>query len=533
MSPPIDLPPLRSMSFHYSDVELLSYGAGAVLAEEATTGHTLFVFKGGNGKLYAETFQSVFSSDGSYLLPPSCAYQLESHDDSRIEVYRITFQAFRIANGRAEPYGPLFPGREELRVYPQAHWIELINQLHAGRNDTETYGQQLQFQKIMAALLGQHWRTDQPEGVSHTVEQTIRFLRTHYRNPITVAQLARMANVPSWQYTSLFKERTGKKPLDYLTEVRVNRAKEWLTDTEYTLREIAERVGFADEYYFSRRFRHLTGFSPRQYAVSMRKNVLVKDWNGHEVPIPSNPSRVLYCGETTGDLSILGIPLVDKQLFCKETPLDPEAASEIAPDLIIYDHSDESLYSRISRIAPTLAYNSRGSLDERLLMLGDWFGKRAEAQTWLQRYNSRSLRMWQELSPQLRPEETASVFVFHRGKRLFVMGNIGLSSILYHPAGFRPAGKARQLMESGRPYKEITPATLPQYAGDRVFMLLPESPESKSAMEDLINDSLWRNLPAVKNGFSYLLDERDWNQEDATTRANLLSLLPRLLTRSS
>ncbi|CAM4246462.1 AraC-like DNA-binding protein [Paenibacillus endophyticus] len=534
---PIARLPLRSLLFHYIDVDLLDYASDAVLAEETTSSYMLLVFKSGNGKLFTESFSASFSPDSTFLLSPSAAYQFESVNDSQIEYFRISFRIFHIEGGQAAPYViPLFPDRQELRIYPQTQWNDLLNQLYVGhtnQHDLEAHRQQLHFQKIIEFLLEHNLQVDQLQSSAQTVEQTIQYMQTNFQDNITVKQLAHMANVPSWQFTSIFKELTGKKPLDYLTELRINRAKEWLTHTESTLREIAERVGFTDEYYFSRRFRLMTGFSPRQYAISMSQNILVKDWNGHEVRIPSHPSRVLYCGETVGDMNMLGIPLIENHIFCKDNPLSQELASKLSPDLIIFDHYDEALYSQISQIAPTLTYNSRGSLNDRLLMLGKWFGKKKEAQQWLLHHNSNTLLMWKQLRTLIRPEETASVFVFHRGKRLFVMGNIGLSSILYHPDGFRPAGKVQQIWNSGRPYKEITAKTIHQYAGDRVFMMLPQSPESKAAMEELMNSPVWFNLPAVKNGFSYLLDEQDWNIEDAAARDKLLSLLPQLLTQSS
>jgi ABC-type Fe3+-hydroxamate transport system substrate-binding protein len=64
-------------------------------------------------------------------------------------------------------------------------------------------------------------------------------------------------------------------------------------------------------------------------------------------------------------------------------------------------------------------------------------------------------------------------------------------------------------------------------------MMLPVSPDSRAAMEELICSPIWRSLPAVKNGFSYVLDELAWNQEDASTRDKLLSRLPELLIQTS
>ncbi|MCF2717952.1 hypothetical protein [Paenibacillus sp. 203] len=63
---------------------------------------------------------------------------------------------------------------------------------------------------------------------------------------------------------------------------------------------------FSDEYYFNRRFRQLTGIPPGKYALSVSGSVRVKDWTGHHIHIPRRASRIIYHGETMGDLLALG-----------------------------------------------------------------------------------------------------------------------------------------------------------------------------------------------------------------------------------
>lgn len=78
---------------------------------------------------------------------------------------------------------------------------------------------------------------------------------------LTVKQLAHMAQLSTWRFTPIFQELTGKKPLHYVTDLRINRAKELLLRRNEPLRSIAQEVGYTDEYYFSRRFRQITGMS--------------------------------------------------------------------------------------------------------------------------------------------------------------------------------------------------------------------------------------------------------------------------------
>lgn len=83
--------------------------------------------------------------------------------------------------------------------------------------------------------------------------------------------------------------------------------------------------------------------------------------------------------------------------------------------------------------------------------------------------------------------------------------------LLYHPLGFQPADKIQKVLDSGDGFMEIPTANLPAYAGDRIFMLLPENAVSRQAAMDLMNDSLWHNLPAVKNGYVYIVEANKWN----------------------
>ena len=64
-----------------------------------------------------------------------------------------------------------------------------------------------------------------------------------------------------------FKKITGKTPTEFLTNIRISHAC-YLIDTyknTLTLYEIAEKCGYTDYVYFSRRFKHITGISPRTY----------------------------------------------------------------------------------------------------------------------------------------------------------------------------------------------------------------------------------------------------------------------------
>ncbi|MDF2659684.1 MAG: hypothetical protein K0Q94_2475 [Paenibacillus sp.] len=545
--------PLRSLLFHMTDISLSVRPVGWDSDIQTSDPYTLLIVTNGSGSLHTGDTTVLLKTDKCYLLPPGRSYRAVNGFDSSLRYYQLAFAAVHIAGQRTtETYtGSLFSGRLEMTAYPFSRLIRLAEELYDAKDsdgDIESMNRHIRFQELIRFLLEHNLEFAGPANSTQAVESTIRYMRNNYMHSITVKQLAEMAQVPYYQYTPIFQELTGKKPLDYLTELRINRSKELLVHSDEPLREIAGRVGFADEYYFNRRFRQTTGVTPKQYAKYMKHNTRVRDWTGHEVDIPAQPKRIIYFGETFGDLLALGVDAIGGNISWKNrtffkdrvrnvqdvgNPINPDKLMELKPDLIIFACSDEKQYTKISKIAPTVTFNSFAPLDQRLLTLGHLLGKRREAEKWLDTYNNKAAVVWQQLRTVIEPGETASVFVFDHGNRLFVMGASGLSSVLYHPHGFQPVDKIRDLLDAGLGFAEITERHLPAYTGDRIFMLLPGNAESKVAMEKLMKSALWRSLPPVRNGRVYYVEAAKWNFGDALTREKLLDALPRLLLANS
>jgi AraC-like DNA-binding protein len=90
-------------------------------------------------------------------------------------------------------------------------------------------------------------------------------MRADYRRAWSVKDLAELAGVSVPHFFRCFARATGSSPMDWLRRERINHAKRLLTETRDRIRDIAERVGYNDAFYFSRDFRKLVGMSPRHY----------------------------------------------------------------------------------------------------------------------------------------------------------------------------------------------------------------------------------------------------------------------------
>ncbi|MFB9273626.1 ABC transporter substrate-binding protein [Cohnella cellulosilytica] len=282
---------------------------------------------------------------------------------------------------------------------------------------------------------------------------------------------------------------------------------------------------------------------PSAAAASVRK---ITDYIGHEAEIPVSPERVIFVGETFSDLLALDVKAVGTSLsMASETvyedrmdgiedigfPINLEKVISLAPDLIIIADTDEKVYEQLGKVAPTIVFDTFAPLEERLPLLGDILGKKEQAAAWLEEYDKQEERMWKQLEAAgLQPGETASVFTYYPGERLFVMARTGLSQVLYVPEGLKPTARIQQVLDAGSGFEQISPELLPEYAGDRIFILNPAS-ELQDAIQstaDLLQSRIWQDLPAVKAGHVYRLDIKQ-SGSDALSRQWLTEQLPKLM----
>jgi AraC-like DNA-binding protein len=94
----------------------------------------------------------------------------------------------------------------------------------------------------------------------------------HYRRPLDVAELARIAYVSEAHFIRTFKATFGETPHRYLQRRRVERAMFMLRETELSVTDICFDVGFLSLGTFSRTFREIVGQSPSDYRAGAPVN---------------------------------------------------------------------------------------------------------------------------------------------------------------------------------------------------------------------------------------------------------------------
>ncbi|HZI54424.1 MAG TPA: AraC family transcriptional regulator [Chitinophagaceae bacterium] len=99
--------------------------------------------------------------------------------------------------------------------------------------------------------------------------RSIAFMKNNIHKQLSVEEIATQFHYSPSHYTALFKKKTGLSPIDYFIRMKIHYACQLLTQRELIIKEIADKIGYEDPYYFSRIFKKVTGKSPAQYKSTV------------------------------------------------------------------------------------------------------------------------------------------------------------------------------------------------------------------------------------------------------------------------
>lgn len=100
---------------------------------------------------------------------------------------------------------------------------------------------------------------------AYKLRRALEFIEAHFDRPITLARLAAVVNLSPFHFHRQFKQSAGLTPRKYIYQLRIERAKTLLCDSDLPLADVAIQVGFADQSHFTVSFRRATSMTPRTY----------------------------------------------------------------------------------------------------------------------------------------------------------------------------------------------------------------------------------------------------------------------------
>jgi len=179
---------------------------------------------------------------------------------------------FKFGLGRRRLKFPNYLGN--LARLPETHRLELENFLRRACIEANAPGvdsAQLSagfFSVFLILLLRRLRETEEtlaPGRAADPVKHVKDFIRLHYNRRITLQDLGRIAGLDPKRLCRRFSQETHLSPIAALGRLRMEAAKKLLSRTELPVMEVGRRVGYADPYHFSKRFKMICGLSPREF----------------------------------------------------------------------------------------------------------------------------------------------------------------------------------------------------------------------------------------------------------------------------
>lgn len=142
--------------------------------------------------------------------------------------------------------------------------------LQAAANDTETPSVALcRFLTLLTEMLDEEALTDQGEPL--WLSEARRALESDLGSEVDLGAVAAQSGLSYENFRKRFAQQVGIAPAQYRSQRRMEAAQDLLRYTEMSCRQIAEMLGFADEFYFSRRFKQHSGQPPRAFRREGRR----------------------------------------------------------------------------------------------------------------------------------------------------------------------------------------------------------------------------------------------------------------------
>ncbi|MGG4131307.1 AraC family transcriptional regulator [Paenibacillus illinoisensis] len=530
--------PLDRLTLKLRDIEKIKSTTGWVLSQQHTSSYILVMVTGGEALLTLDHRSVNIRAQGVYSCVPESTFGLASFGEEGAEVTLVRFDLYEevpddTSSLRLIKETPLFRSGRELAVASTLqlafHCEEMNNLWHSGKA-MDRFHAHLEFQQVLAHVT--EAQTPLKEDSQMLIQRTKEYIDEHSNENLTVELLAGMAGLSPKYYVDLFKRRYGMSTTDYISGLRINRAKQFMASTDLRLRDIAHQVGYQDEFYFSRKFKKIVGVSPSVYMNSRRRKIAAYHIGvtGHLLALnmtpyaaPLHPKWTAYYYRMFGkDIPVhLSAYRLDVEWESKI-----QALQEHQPELIIsYDHLRPEERKRLEEIAPVqYIAASEHSWRVQLQTLAAQVGGKQDAEAWLASYDLK-VQQAKVLVQQELGNDTAVVVRLLK-QQFTRYSSPSMAEVFYGDLGVRPAYTSPQ----GTVYNE--PISLEQLSAmkvDCIFLMVCQESETLSVWEDVQKTSLWQNIKAVQNNRLYIITADPWLENSPVSNERMVDDMMNLL----
>ena len=225
-----------------------------------------YIIRGRGHLAYGERYFSVGAGDVYFLQPHVAHHYYSDRADPWEKVWfnlhgplmDALCEAYRL---HGAVYFPDCPLKEEF-----FRGLEIVRHWHEGSLEELS----LQIHRILSKLHARRTRRPETEKTAEGLRLK-EYLDRNFQRKVTLEELARLIRKSPAQMMRIFRQDWGDSPYNYLQKQRSVFSCRYLENTDCPIKELAGRMGFQDEFYFSNWFKRRNGLSPAAYRLRFRE----------------------------------------------------------------------------------------------------------------------------------------------------------------------------------------------------------------------------------------------------------------------
>ncbi|MCG7337194.1 helix-turn-helix domain-containing protein [Sporosarcina sp. ACRSM] len=528
---------MAQLLFQFLDIKVLTNLSKRTYQKRHDSYCLIFAAKGtGNLTIIDHTYK--LQKEQIYICPPQESITVKLDRENTTTVYLILFDSIYKHQVHLEQNHSILAKRvEEIQVKLTEEIANLTSSIYALSKSPIPENKliiQAQFYMLIHALITTQVPATRDQ--QKMLEKTKHYMQVHFREQIQIKDLAKMMHISPKYYMELFRKRYGISAIQYLSEIRIEASKNLLLSGGKTLKEIAKKTGYKDEFYFSRRFKEVIGIPPSLFMKRRMKKIAVLDSSFfgilfplHFIPsaAPIHPTWRFYYFKLFGDRVPVQLSIGRSPTILNDN-IELLLQQNTKYDLILcLDNVNEKQLTKLKSLGHVhqLAW-SKLPWREQLLEVAKLLDANVEARRWLDEYE----RTVQEVSTYLKNDKHKQTFLFLliMGDDCYLYHDRSINEVLFEDLKLTPA---TAFMPD---YKQsITVEQLAEINSDYILTLVYEDEETLQKWNALQLDETWLELKSVRNEQVYTLNHFPWRDYAALPHLLIVKEVLKLLTEDS
>lgn len=221
----------------------------------------------GEGIIHVKGKEFVLRANEAFCIPKNCGHRYYADKENPWSILWVHFK------GEDTGYYPL----EECRIIKfksqnaTNRMLFLFELLFRVLDGNYTLGNFIYISQVLSLILAETYDREKRNSTleqNRHVTNVVRYMYKHLREDLTLDRIAAEFELSKSYLNAIFRKHTQHAPMDFYINLKMKEACKLLRSTELYIYEVAQNLGYKDQYYFSRIFKKVVGISPREYKES-------------------------------------------------------------------------------------------------------------------------------------------------------------------------------------------------------------------------------------------------------------------------